>query len=116
MPPFIARRMLARAVAKNRFRFAGFERALPPHPNPLSRGEGDRSDPDGRAPPFPTPKKSLVALRSNAEEMLFGANEHPAQRHGRSGVTQFVKCVAMEDFELVARFEHDQFAGSRNAE
>ena len=47
--------------------------------------------------------------------MFFGADEHPAQCYGRSGMTEFVQGVTMQHVECVARFHDDQFTGSRNA-
>ena len=39
---------------------------------------------------------------SETPEMFFGADEHPAECYGRSGMTEFVQGVTMQHVEFVA--------------
>src|SRR5947209_7715827 len=48
---------------------------------------------------------------AEAPEMFLGADEHPAERNGGSGVAKFVERVAMQDVKPVAGFQHHKFAG-----
>src|SRR2546422_11169073 len=53
---------------------------------------------------------------TDAPEMSFRPNEQPAVCNRGRAPTQFIQWVSAKHFELVTRFNHDQFPGRGNAE
>lgn len=48
--------------------------------------------------------------------MFLGADEQSTKRHGWTGVTEFAKRKAVQDFEVLAGFQDDEFAGGGDCE
>src|SRR6266478_5309397 len=69
--------------------------------------------------PYSTRMKSrcqCIFRATDAPEMSFRPNEQPAVCHRGGAATQFVQWVSAKHFELVTRFNHNQFAGRGDAE